>query len=123
MTPSRSWKRRVLLLVAVLSIGLLVVAGSPDRADDVVSATLPATSSTMLESTTTFPTTTTPTATTVPPIEALIPLSVAALADEVAELMPETGPAFIHYLGLALRVKILSDFSNYAYNFPLPGFE
>ena len=85
MTPSRSWKRRVLLLVAVLSIGLLVVAGSPDRADDVVSATLPATSSTMLESTTTFPTTTTPTATTVPPIEALIPLSVAALADEVAE--------------------------------------
>ena len=88
MTPTRSWIGRLVLLVAILSIGLLVVVRSLDEVERVVSATLPTPSSTPPKPTaasSTTTTTATTTTTTIPPIEALIPLSVEALADDVAE--------------------------------------
>ena len=34
--------------------------------------------------------------------------------------MPKTGPAFVHHLGLALRVKVLRDLAHDAHDFALP---
>ena len=38
-------------------------------------------------------------------------------------VMPESGPALIHYLGLALGVKILGQLAHNTDDFPLPGFQ
>jgi hypothetical protein len=62
------------------------VIGSGDEQDNVVSAPLLTTTSAAPQvTTTTPPTTTSTTTTTIPPIEALIPLSVAAITEEVGE--------------------------------------
>ncbi|MCY1344260.1 hypothetical protein D9M69_302920 [compost metagenome] len=37
--------------------------------------------------------------------------------------MPEGGPAFVHHLGLALRVEVLGDLAHDAHHFPLPGLQ
>ncbi|MCY1407995.1 hypothetical protein D9M71_233090 [compost metagenome] len=37
--------------------------------------------------------------------------------------MPEGGPAFVHHLGLALRIEVLGDLAHDAHHFPLPGFQ
>jgi hypothetical protein len=35
-------------------------------------------------------------------------------------VVPESGPAFVHHLGLFLRIKILADFTHDAQNLTLP---
>jgi hypothetical protein len=37
--------------------------------------------------------------------------------------VPEGGPAFVHHLGLALRVEVLADLAHDAHDLALPGFE
>ena len=37
--------------------------------------------------------------------------------------MPERGPAFVHHLGLALRIEILGDLAHDAHDLALPGLE
>ena len=37
--------------------------------------------------------------------------------------MPERRPAFVHDLGLPLRIKILGNLADDSYDFPLPRFE
>ncbi len=38
-------------------------------------------------------------------------------------VVPEGGPAFVHHLGLALRVEVLRDLAHDAHHLALPGFE
>ena len=38
-------------------------------------------------------------------------------------VVPERGPAFVHHLGLALRVEVLCDLAHDAHDLALPGFE
>ncbi|VVN40258.1 hypothetical protein PS676_05328 [Pseudomonas fluorescens] len=37
--------------------------------------------------------------------------------------MPERGPAFVHHLGLALRVEVLGDLAHDPHDLPLPGLQ
>ncbi|MNJ19339.1 hypothetical protein D3C77_136600 [compost metagenome] len=48
-----------------------------------------------------------------------------ALVVEVVHqrVVPEGGPAFVHHLGLALRIEVLGDLAHDTHDFPLPGFE